>query len=214
MYILPDNLIVCASIKDGTDKCEKYNFSVGLHYDYATFNENDKINIQIGEHANLVFNCFSEHTDIYRRGNNIINRKLISKNLQQNGIANELIKSKKYSVLEYYNKLKDHKFVISPEGNGIDCHRHYEAILCGCIPIIEENYYMKHKYKNMPVLFTKDYSEITPEYLNIKYNEIIKHKYNYSKLVLQNFSIKDQILIKENGNYWSKKRINKIIYHL
>lgn len=214
MYILPNDLIICASIKDGTDNCEKYNFSVGLHYEYSNFNENNKINIQIGKHSNLVFNCFSEHTDNYRRGNSTINRKIISKNLKKNGITNEIVNSKKYSVLEYYNKLKEHKFVISPEGNGIDCHRHYEAILCGCIPIIEDNYYMRHKYKNTPVLFTKDYSEITTEYLNSKYNEIIKDKYNYSTLVLQNHSIEDQTLIKENGNYWSKKRINKIAYHL
>ena len=44
--------------------------------------------------------------------------------------------------------LSKYKFIISPEGNGIDCHRHYEAILCGCIPIIEYN---KDIEKNMKV---------------------------------------------------------------
>jgi hypothetical protein len=33
-------------------------------------------------------------------------------------------------------KLNDAKFVISPPGNGIDCHRTWEALIMGAIPIV------------------------------------------------------------------------------
>lgn len=39
--------------------------------------------------------------------------------------------------MNYFNSLSTYKFVISPEG--IDCHRHYEALLARCVPIIEHN---------------------------------------------------------------------------
>jgi hypothetical protein len=32
-------------------------------------------------------------------------------------------------------KIGKYKFVVSPEGNGVDCHRHYECIGLGAIPV-------------------------------------------------------------------------------
>jgi hypothetical protein len=40
---------------------------------------------------------------------------------------------------EYISLLSSCRFCASPRGNGIDCHRTWEAILCRCIPILEEN---------------------------------------------------------------------------
>ena len=54
--------------------------------------------------------------------------------LTKNGFINLRLNAE-----DYFNSLKNYKFIISPEGNGIDCHRHYEALLSGCIPICEYN---------------------------------------------------------------------------
>lgn len=77
------------------------------------------------------------------------------KNLIKNGFSNN-----KLSYDCYFNSLKKYKFIVSPEGNGIGCHRHYEALLSGYIPICEYNPRTEEKYKNIPILYTKDYSDI------------------------------------------------------
>jgi hypothetical protein len=88
--------------------------------------------------------------------------------LQRSGIMNITLDHN-----DYFSILPSSKFVISPEGNGIDCHRHYEALLAGAIPVMEKNPLTEEKYKDLPVLWTTDYSEITREYLEQKYNEMI-----------------------------------------
>ncbi len=57
----------------------------------------------------------------------------------------------------YFNSLPHFKFVISPEGNGIDTHRTYEALIFGCIPIVEYDINIQKKYEGCPIIFTKDY---------------------------------------------------------
>ena len=97
------------------------------------------------------------------------------------------------------------KFVISPEGNGLDCHRHYETWITGGIPIIEYNEKIIEKYKDLPILFTKDYSEINENYLNQKYKEFENKYFNYEKLLLENYKGGDRELIKHRSNYWITK---------
>jgi hypothetical protein len=59
----------------------------------------------------------------------------------------------------YLNNLKRHKYVISPPGNGIDCHRNWEAIYCGCIPIVLDSYFTRNIYKDLPVSLTTNYDK-------------------------------------------------------
>ena len=91
--------------------------------------------------------------------------------------------------------------------------RHYEALIACCIPIIEYDKKILKKYQGLPVLYTKDYSEITPEYLTKMYEIMIFKKYNFSKLYLSFYS-KDEIEeIKDKGNYWCDKLMNLKIYN-
>ena len=111
-----------------------------------------------------------------------------------------------------FNVLPHYKFIISPEGNGIDCHRHYEALMAGCIPIIEEHEGIRGKYKGCPVLYTKDYSEITPAYLEQKYTEMVNETYDFSRLLMSSYSAEEQAQIRANGNYWSNRLSGKYWY--
>lgn len=43
-------------------------------------------------------------------------------------------KAKPYA--EYLEEMSEHTFVMSPQGNGIDCYRTLESIYLGCIPIV------------------------------------------------------------------------------
>lgn len=73
----------------------------------------------------------------------------------------------------YINDLITHKYIISPPGAGIDCHRHWEAIYLGTIPILINSHFVQNIFKDLPVLILDSYDEITEELLINKYNDII-----------------------------------------
>jgi hypothetical protein len=195
-----NDIIVQASAKNGSDGWQP--FPIGMHYSYGKCN---KDSIQIGPHHTTVLLSIVTNTDQYRRCVGI-NRRVILDNLRKNNILNVLDRS------TYFEKLPTYKFVISPEGNGIDCHRHYEALFAGCIPIVEYNAIIEEKYKGCPILYTTDYSEITEEYLLQKYKEMIDETYDFSRLFLSYYDIAMQKTIKECGNFWMRKLTNKVWY--
>ena len=64
-----------------------------------------------------------------------------------------------------WNKQKDYAFVICPHGGGLDCHRNWEALCLGCIPIVKTSA-IDNLYNDLPVLIIKDWQVITNELLN------------------------------------------------
>lgn len=57
-------------------------------------------------------------------------------------------------------------FVLSPPGGGMDCHRTWEALLLGCIPIVKRyNVPCDNIYADLPVLIVDEWREVTPELL-------------------------------------------------
>jgi len=173
-------------------------FSIGMGWQIIFYN--GPLNeIQIGPHNHPVLCAIGNGSDNRRRPTGI-NRNFILQNLQSNGIKNVDMPNS-----SYLRMLPHFQFVISPEGNGIDCHRHYEALMAGCIPIVERNERLLEKYGNCPILFTEDYSEITSEYLEEKYKEMLHKTWDFSRLCLDAFDVENQAQIKANGNYWSKR---------
>ena len=72
---------------------------------------------------------------------------------------------------EFMNDILLSKYVLSPEGTGIDCHRIYEAIACGTIPIIKKSKTaMDTFYRKLPVILVEDWDEITEESLKNDYD--------------------------------------------
>ena len=194
----PDTLIVQASSVCGGDLWMP--FPIGMQWQYVKlFNSSNVKKWQVGSHNNLVLCAISAMTDSRRRPMGI-NRRVIIDTLQRNGIQNIQLQGE-----QYFSNLPSYKFVISPEGNGIDCHRHYEALLAGCIPIMEYNDLIQEKYKGLPIVYTTDYSEITPQYLEQKYSEMANARYDFSRLFLSYYSIEQQEEIKKCGTYWINK---------
>jgi len=202
-YKNTDTLIVQASVTDGSDRWQP--FPIGMQFSYL-YNYNKGNLIQIGDHENTVMCAINIHTDKLRRPNGL-NRECFANKLNDNNIKNKMLDHK-----NYFEDLPKYKFVISPEGNGIDCHRHYEALIAGCIPIIEHNELIAEKYKGCPILFTTDYSEITEEYLLKKYEEMIDQTYDFSRLFLSYYDAKVQEEIKKCGNYWINRLTKNIWY--
>lgn len=92
------------------------------------------------------------------------------------------------SFQEYLRDLSSSKYALSPAGAGIDCHRVWESLAVGTIPIVESCHNISF-YKNLPILIVDDWNEITKEWLDAKYVEI-KNNSNIPSLFL---------------DYWIKK---------
>jgi hypothetical protein len=176
-------------------------FPIGMCYHYTKGRV-----IPTGEHDNLVLCAISPTTDQVRRPYGK-NRPSILNTLTANGIGNQYVHPS-----EYYERLPTYKFVVSPEGNGIDCHRHYEALISGCIPIVERHCLTEEKYRGLPILWTDDYSEITPAYLNAKYEEMKTATYDFSRLRLDSYTPEMQEEIKRCGNFWMKRITGRDFY--
>jgi hypothetical protein len=53
-----------------------------------------------------------------------------------------------------------HAFVASPHGNGLDCHRTWEALALGCIPIVKRSPIDK-VFQGLPVWIVGSWKEVT-----------------------------------------------------
>tara|TARA_Y100000739_G_scaffold204431_1_gene191069 strand:- start:501 stop:1379 length:879 start_codon:yes stop_codon:yes gene_type:complete len=89
------------------------------------------------------------------------------------------------SLDEYRKRLNDSYFIISPPGNGIDCHRTWEALYHKTIPVIEKKYYL-FSHINLPILTVNKLEEFLnyskEKKLNIYKN--LTSKYN-QKIYMQ-----------------------------
>ena len=64
---------------------------------------------------------------------------------------------------EYYADLSSHYYVLSPPGAGPDCHRHWETIYMGSVPIV-----LRHQaaiLEGCPHLAVDDWSQVTKKLL-------------------------------------------------
>ena len=112
-------------------------------------------------------------------------------NLARNNILQKLLTNNVEFTYEnnlsfdsYATSLAQHKFVISPPGNGIDCHRTWESLYVGSIPIVIKNK-IYDSWSDLPIIQVNDYSEVTNDML---------------EKFVHNNTIYDKLLI----SYWKK----------
>ena len=70
--------------------------------------------------------------------------------------------------VDYYHfllNLANHKFIVCPRGNAIDCHRNWEVLYMRRVPVMKRYPYLEELYKDYPVLFVDKYSDVTEELL-------------------------------------------------
>jgi hypothetical protein len=74
-------------------------------------------------------------------------------------------------------------FVLSPSGMGFDCHRTWEALSLGCIPIVKRNG-ISNLFRDLPVILIDDWCEVTATNLQRFYDEISTKKFDMCPLFL------------------------------
>ena len=83
---------------------------------------------------------------------------------------------------DFYDELLDHCFIVSPRGNGLDTHRHWETLLLRRYPIIQRDWSMERLFDGLPVVFIDDWREVTPALLFDKLAEFGQLKFNLEKM--------------------------------
>lgn len=86
--------------------------------------------------------------------------------------------------LDFENYVKDlssHLFVVSPEGNGIDVHRTFEAIALGCIPIVKRHI-NNENLRDLPICWVNSFDEVLNiEFLILEYFRIMNGEFSLEK---------------------------------
>lgn len=84
------------------------------------------------------------------------NRLHVSRTLYGSNMA---VSGERCSYSSYLQELKKFLFIASPRGNGIDCHRTWEALYCGSIPIVDKHY-MYDTYSELPIIQVSSWSDV------------------------------------------------------
>jgi len=133
----------------------------------------------------------------------------VDTNKAERGLVHDLFKNKPYckavygkSFEEYLDDLQQTQFVLSPRGNGLDCHRTWECILMGAIPVVKSSD-LDPLFEDLPVLIIDNWQEISPRFLRHKYEEMKYRTYKMEKIFLPYWLNKiDQV----RQDYLSKKQ--------
>jgi hypothetical protein len=146
-YLHPDLIPVPIGIEnhEGTNKgnASDFDFLVENAFDFEIKN---KI-------INKIFCSFNPITNI--------NRINVAQILQKKGLGNLIYP---LPFRDYVVAAKQYLFIASPRGNGIDCHRTWEALYYGCIPIVERHF-MYDSYKDLPIIQIDSWEQLSLETL-------------------------------------------------
>lgn len=90
-----------------------------------------------------------------------------------------------------WRNMSEFAFVLSPFGNGMDCHRTWEALLCGCIPIVRSSVF-NELFDGLPVLIVDKWDDVSLRLLvhtiaQFK-DKLDKNEFNYDKLRLSYYT--------------------------
>ena len=90
---------------------------------------------------------------------------------------------------KYLLECKESEFILSPNGNGLDCHRNWEMLYLGVTPVVESSVFHKEVYSDLPVLMVNNFKSIDEtlfiDETNYPYNKL-KFVY-WENLILNNY---------------------------
>jgi hypothetical protein len=77
---------------------------------------------------------------------------------------------KEYDFNNYIDNIYNHKFVVCPEGNGIDTHRIWECLYMGAIPLVCDNI-NRNFYYELPMIAVSSWERVTEDWCEHAYND-------------------------------------------
>jgi hypothetical protein len=144
------------------------------------------------EQENILLGIKSSMKPFYERHKKIfMNFSIQNDKFQQRKKAFEEIPSELLDIqMEFrprtliWDKISESAFVLSPFGMGMDCHRTWEALILGAIPILCDCPFTQ-MFDDLPVLIVKKWSDINTELLEKTIIDFQKRTFNYHTLHLK-----------------------------
>jgi hypothetical protein len=122
--------------------------------------------------------------EVYTR----VRRYAIVEELKRNGFANcsHGIPRRRDGEAAYAAALFGADFVVSPQGKGRACHRDWEALAAGAIPLVDwdPSPAMAELYDGLPVVRVADWRRVTPAFLDSEFARIAASAPDLRKLYL------------------------------
>lgn len=197
-FSVPDNVIKWFSQNINVFHEKIESVPIGLENDmwFADIHKKEKMLAKLKQpkkYKNLVYMNFNIGTNPAKRTKPyqvLKDKPWVTVDMHNNG----------YNFDSYLDNIYNHKFVICPEGNGIDTHRIWETLYMGSIPIVDNNINAELLYSYFPhCIAYEGWEWVTEDYLNNEFKKIeeIKSYFDGDKKML-------------TFEYWK----NKILSHL
>lgn len=94
----------------------------------------------------------------------------------------------------YLREVARSYFIISPDGNGIDCHKHWESLYLNCVPVVSSGINTRYfKDKGIPFLIVDNWSELNNIKLCPELYEKIWGDFDSDTLLFDNYLLNLQI---------------------
>jgi len=166
---------------------------IGL--DYHTISNNPSVfwrdvneGFSVKYQENILKNIRKSMKPFYERTKKIYVQMTLTESRQKDlsQISNELLEINTNSMCrtKIWKEIANYAFAFSPYGNGPDCHRHWEILSLGCIPIIK-SIGTNEMFNDLPVLIVDEWSDINEKLLNDTIKKFKTAHFNYDKLLLK-----------------------------
>ena len=113
---------------------------------------------------------------------NITERNYCISELNKKG----LFMSDKLPFKEYLEEVAKSYFVISPNGNGVDCHKTWESLYLKTIPIVTKSINIDF-YNDYPIMVINNWSEFKLSDIDIDLYQKLLKKFNFNDLTIKKF---------------------------
>ena len=144
------------------------------------------------EQEKILINIIKEAVPFFERTPKIYSHFTVSNDrFDQRQIALDNIPSELLEIntnviprTKTWKNMINYTFVLCPAGMGLDCHRTWEALCLGCIPIVCVKEF-KTLFNNLPVLIVDDWSKVTKELLENTIKDFKNRTFNKEKITLK-----------------------------
>eukprot|EP00667_Euglena_gracilis_P011011 EG_transcript_11235 len=113
-----------------------------------------------------------------RKWNSDRNRALEA--MKKNGFGSR--QTKKLSHKQFLDQSRHYRFILSPQGNGISCHRTWEALYMNRIPLVSPSN-DTGVYAALPVVVVEDWFAVTKEFVDTTWTKLaVQGRFDWDRL--------------------------------
>ena len=116
--------------------------------------------------------------------------------IKNTDLGHKIVWASNLDFKSFAEDLANAEFVLSPQGSGLDCHRLWEALYLGSIPVVVDSS-LTTMYSDFPVITVQKWEDLTPELLIAKKEEFKTKKFHNEKLYFEYW--KDRIFKLKNS---------------